>query len=323
MHIESATNLAPLTWARTADMGNLDPAHAGKMSWQPAEKMHNIPARIPGYRVRIDIRRWLTQALHFSIVKAPHRINLLLAGPPGSGKTTQAEQFFAALGVPLDRKNASPTDMANDLFYTQSYNAEQGHHLTPGPMFNAFTRGYPFIMNEAFAMAPSELLALNDVIERGLFMLPNGDEIEAAPGFMLIFTDNTLGTGDMTGSCAGTQTQNASVLDRLVTLWVGYMEPAEELEAALLPFQDDPAARASAEPVAHRIIQLANAIRNSSVMGGNFSTRQVCSLTYETAAFAILNTYGEDPYAFVLQARLLNKLSDEERLAVVKMDGGK
>ena len=309
---------APLSWGVNADMGTIDPAFAGRGFWAPIGPHHNVPARIPGYVIRPDIRRWVLHAIESSVT-GKGRVNLLFSGPRGSGKSTGPEQLFAALGIPVDRKNAGPSTIAAELVAVQSYNQAQGHHLVPGPMFRAITKGYPFILNEAFLMDPGELMELADLVERGIFTLPNGDEIEAAPGFVLILTDNTNGNGDLTGRHPGVQTQNAALLDRVVVLKVGYMDESDELRAALGPYGDDDIVVAEATPIAKRVIQFANSVRKSSVMGGQFSTRQVIEICKDVIAFSPLSDAGVDPFEFVLEGRVLGKLSDEERQATHRL----
>lgn len=315
MHINVPS---PLAWNGAADLGALNPAAAGQSFPVPTEKLNLVPRKIHGYRHNVDAQRWLMHALTMSL-NQEGCMPLLFWGPKGSGKTSEAEQCFAALGIPMARRTASPRDLASDMLCLQSFNQEQGHHLVPGPMFDAFTRGYPFMLNEAFVMDPAELASLNDLIERGVYTLPNGDEIEASPGFLLILTDNTNGQGDLSGRYAGVQIQNGSVLDRLTAIQFSYLPESEEIEAAVAPFATDPQLEAQARIIAAKAVELANMVRASTIMGGEFSTRVVTSLVRDTLAFAGLEARGLNPFFFCIKARILAKLRDEERAALVTM----
>lgn len=309
----------PLNWTEKVDLGGLIPSLAGQMFSSPTEKLARVPKLMSGYQHNIDVQRWVLFALRLSISGASRVPNILLWGPKGSGKSTAAEQIFAALKIPCDRKTCGPRDLSADLMAVQSFNADQGHHLVPGPLFNAFTRGYPFILNEAFRMDPGELSALNDVIERGVYTLPNGDEIEAAPGFLLVLTDNTNGKGDLSGMYAGVQTQNESFLDRLTAIRMDYMCAEQEIKAAVGPFLGDPAAEAMASVVAERMVTLANLVRNSTVMAGQLGTRTVCDVVSYALSFSNLQPLGINPIFYALKAQCLEKLDDVEKTSLVQM----
>ena len=102
--------------------------------------------------------------------------------------------------------------------------------------------GYVFIFNEADLADPSELTALNEVLEgKDLYIPENGGMIiKPHPMFRLVCTGNSAGSGDDTGAYAGISQQNMALMDRFYFLEVGYMSEETEEQAFALAFPTIP-----------------------------------------------------------------------------------
>ena len=160
-----------------------------------------------------------------------HRKGILFFGPTGSGKSSFVEQFFARLNVPLLRVTWNPKREADQLLSDRV--------LVDGMLLDrdqalviAARQGLPVLINELDLADPAELVSLNDVIEKGVITLPNGETFTAKRGFVVFATANTAGTDDEDGVYHGTRSQNASTLRRFFSIKLGY--PSEEAEKAFL-----------------------------------------------------------------------------------------
>jgi len=188
----------------------------------------------PGYQFQdVDAMRILCAAWsrEWDRPEHAHRKGVQLFGPTGSGKSSIVEQFFARIGVPLLRVTWNPKREADQLISEKSL--IDGMLLDKDQvMVIAARNGWPVLINEIDLADPAELVALNDIIEKGLITLPSGETFVAKRGFCVFATSNTAGIDDEDGVYHGTRSQNASTLRRFFKVRLGY--PSEDAEFAFL-----------------------------------------------------------------------------------------
>lgn len=116
-------------------------------------------------------------------------LNVWLAGPTQSGKTTAAEQAAEALGLPFEFHGAMT--MAHEL--SGFVDGHGSYHETPFVRF--FRNGGVMLLDEIDAGSNEALLALNAALANGLMSLPSGEVIRRHKDFVCIGAANTWGAG--------------------------------------------------------------------------------------------------------------------------------
>jgi cobaltochelatase CobS len=243
-----------------------------------------------------------------------------LAGPKGAGKTTLVEQFFARLNIPVASITCERDSKLSDFVKTKSLRATTSGAMEvveiDGPIASAMRGGYPLVVNELDLADPGEITGLNDVIDRGIYVVPwSGEVIEAARGFIVFATANTNGSGDTTGEYAGTGTMNTALMSRFYKLTVGYPTPDEEIEvikANGLLFDN---------LVGSKVVEIANAIRAAYTNGDGglttpISTREVLDIMECVEAFAGLAKKGISPLKLAFEIVYTNGLEEAAKKAV-------
>lgn len=282
------------------------------MDIQPGDERETfIPKVNPEYKFRRDKLREVLNFFLLAWQEGPS-VGLHLKGPTGSGKTSLIEQVCARLRVPLVSYTCHERTEVQDL--VSSVVVANGSTLTvDGPLTMAMRNGMPFLANELDAPAPGTLIGLNDIIERGMVVIPeSGEVVKAAPGFVFIGTSNTGGQGDDMGVHAGTQIGNVAFWDRFVTTQVGYMDAKDEIELIqrAQPTIDKTAAKV--------FVDTANMIREAFVKGSGmscpFSTRKVIQWLKLTAVYRGVSKEGISPPHMALDLVLGNNLSEGERV---------
>lgn len=165
---------------------------------------------------QVDLDRLLAFAINreWSREEYESRRGILLLGPPGTGKTTFLEQRHAQRGIPVYSVTATPDLTASDLLQTREV-AGGTTFWEAGVMLKAMEEGVPIIIHEGNLLAPAQLVALNEVIEKGRAILPeSGDVVHARRGFMVHMTGNGRFTEGGVDGSSGTRSQNTSVESR-------------------------------------------------------------------------------------------------------------
>lgn len=152
-------------------------------------------------------------------LEKPHGDSLYICGPSGCGKTSFVLETAARLKWPVESITLSQTSEVADLIGHPVIRHGQ-LHFEYGPLSRAMMSGEILLLNEIDLMSAGELAALNDVLEgRGLTVLAsNGEVIMPHPGFRVIATGNSRGSGDSSGHYTGVRRQNTAFLDRWVFL---------------------------------------------------------------------------------------------------------
>jgi cobaltochelatase CobS len=150
------------------------------------------------------------------------RVNVLLVGPAGSGKTTAAEACAKALGLPFHFNGAIDTEYKLKGF------VDAHGKLTTTAFRQAYEHGGVYLFDEIDASLPSATMAFNAALANGFCDFPD-KKIERHPDFVCIAAGNTYMSG-ATFDYVGRNKQDAAFVDRFVVLdW-----PVDEtLEAAL------------------------------------------------------------------------------------------
>jgi nitric oxide reductase NorQ protein len=152
------------------------------------------------------------------------RLPLLLKGPTGCGKTRLVEHMAARLGRPLITVACHDETSAVDLL--GRWLLRGGDTVwQDGPVTRAVRTGALLYLDE-FAEARSDVLVVIHPLtdhRRRLFVERHDEELEAAPGFMLVTSYNP-------GYQRGLKELKPSTRQRFVTLSFEYPPPDVEIE---------------------------------------------------------------------------------------------
>lgn len=151
------------------------------------------------------------------------RVNVMLVGPAGSGKTTAAANVAKALGLDFQFTGAVASE-----YKLMGFIDAQGRIVSTA-FRKAFLNGGIFLFDEKDASAPGATLAFNAALANRMCDFPDGS-YEAHPDFTAIAAANTFGNG-ASRQYVGRNQLDAATLDRYVMLDWNY---DEALEAAMM-----------------------------------------------------------------------------------------
>jgi len=155
-------------------------------------------------------------------------VNVWLAGPAGSGKTTMAENCAKALGLPFHATGA----IQNEYKLTGFIDAEGRTVRTS--FREAFEHGGLFLWDEVDGSNANALIAFNQALANGQFPFPDG-MVKKHADFIAVAAANTYGHG-ATGQYAGRVKIDGSTIDRFAQVSIDYDEELEsELAAQIDP----------------------------------------------------------------------------------------
>jgi len=151
------------------------------------------------------------------------RVNIMLVGPAGSGKTTAAAQVAKALGLPFYGTGAINTE-----YKLSGFIDAQGRVISTA-FRKAFEHGGVFLFDEIDGSLPGALLAFNSALANDWYDFPDAN-IKRHDDFRVIAGANTFGTG-ADRQYVGRNQLDAASLDRYAVLDWPY---DEALEAAMI-----------------------------------------------------------------------------------------
>lgn len=151
------------------------------------------------------------------------RVNVMLVGPAGSGKTTAVEKVAQALNLPFYGTGAVSSE-----YKLTGFIDAQGRIVSTA-FRKAFEFGGVFLFGETDASMPGALLAFNTALANGWMDFPDG-VVQKHPDFRVVADANTFGTG-ADRLYVGRNQLDAASLDRYAVLDWPY---DEALEAAMI-----------------------------------------------------------------------------------------
>lgn len=142
--------------------------------------------------------------------KDGHRLNIWLAGPVGTGKTTAAHKVADAMGLQFQANSSLLTK-----FDVEGYiDAGGKYHRTA--LREVFEHGGVYLGDEFDGWAPAATLSMNAILANGWARFPDG-MIKRHPDCIIILAGNTFGKG-ATAEFTARNKQDNSTLDRMVYL---------------------------------------------------------------------------------------------------------
>lgn len=144
------------------------------------------------------------------------RLNVLMVGSAGSGKTIGAEKVAEALGLPYYTISVGMQTTKSEFF---GYMSASGTYVRT--LFReAFENGGVFLLDELDAGNANVIVAINQGLANGKTAFPDG-MVNKHPDFVLIATANTWGAG-ANREYVGRNQLDASTLDRFKMIEWGY-----------------------------------------------------------------------------------------------------
>lgn len=147
------------------------------------------------------------------------------SGDPGTGKSTLPEFYCAITGRPFMRFNFNGQLDVSDLLGT-THVAGGRDYFTEGLIPKAYQAQNMLLLEDEVTYAPAEVHAAQHRMleDNGCLVLSEkncktiSDSI-LYPGknLFMVFSDNTLGQGDISGKFTGTQPMNSAFMDRIST----------------------------------------------------------------------------------------------------------
>jgi len=155
------------------------------------------------------------------------RLNLMLVGPAGTGKTTLASQAAEAFGVPFGTVNGSAGLTEGRLLGTMTPNLSTGEQVyAPSQLVRCYRDGGVYLMDEIDAMDENVMLSVNNLVDSIKWQGPDGQWIARHADFYLLSAANTFGLGANRLYSGRTQL-DASSVDRWFQVEVGYDQALE------------------------------------------------------------------------------------------------
>lgn len=155
-------------------------------------------------------------------------VNVWLAGPAGSGKTTMAEHCAKALGLEFYATGA----VQNEYKLTGFIDAEGRTVRTA--FREAFEHGGLFLWDEIDSSSANALVAFNQALANDAFPFPDG-MVKKHADFIAVAAANTFGMG-ATAEYSGRVRIDGATLDRFAQIEIEYDEDLElELAAQINP----------------------------------------------------------------------------------------
>ncbi len=151
------------------------------------------------------------------------KLNTLLVGPAGCGKTTAAKQLAEAMGLQFGSVCLTAGASETWLFGRQTPNG-----FVEGPFSKLYREGGVFLADEMDAADANLMLSINTALANGIMFNPmSGDIIEKHKDFVFVGAANTFGKG-ANHVYTGRNRLDGATLDRFVVVEVDYDHRIEQ-----------------------------------------------------------------------------------------------
>jgi hypothetical protein len=152
------------------------------------------------------------------LIDPAHPINIYVTGETGLGKSTAIFAIGKKFNKPVIRVNMSGSTDIDDLI--GGIRIVDGNTIfDPGPVAIAMEMGAILLLDECDAGKPQILIDLHPVLERkGVLAKKARKMIYPAPGFCVIATGNSKGSGDSTGKYIGVNSMNHAFMQRFAVM---------------------------------------------------------------------------------------------------------
>lgn len=166
------------------------------------------------------------------VTLASLRMNILLVGPAGCGKTSLAAQLAEALGLTFDFVSLTAGASETWLLGRHTPNG-----FMPAKFAHSFANGGVFLLDEIDGADANTMMILNAALANGHMYNPmTGETITRHKDFVCIAAANTFGLG-ANGVYTGRNRLDAAFLDRFAGSTV-VMDYSKDIEEVLCPNQD-------------------------------------------------------------------------------------
>ena len=173
------------------------------------------------------------------------RVNLMLVGPAGTGKTTLASDFARAIGQPFGFLSLSEGVSESAIWGRTLPNPEGVWRFLPAAFYRCYVNGGVFLFDEFDSADANLLTSINAALANGQLANPFDPESEPVkrhPDCVIVCACNTWGTGS-DRVYAGRNALDGATLDRFVLaqVWIDYDERLEQrlAESVLAQSQAD------------------------------------------------------------------------------------
>ena len=190
----------------------LDESRVIDLIQEHAPKMEAATVKIEiGEKPAIEIEKQ-HKAFDDLLTVSVARLNAMLTGPAGSGKTTAAEKVSEVMNLPFSAISFGPLTMQSQLV---GYEDAHGvYHETA--FVKAYKDGGVFLGDEMDAAGPAVLVTINMALANGSMATPAG-MIKRHENFIFIAGANTYGNG-ADRQYVGRAQLDAATLDRFASI---------------------------------------------------------------------------------------------------------
>tara|TARA_Y100001938_G_C8085354_1_gene431611 strand:- start:399 stop:1952 length:1554 start_codon:yes stop_codon:yes gene_type:complete len=120
-------------------------------------------------------------------------VHMVMGGSSGAGKTFPVKQACNKLGLPWKLISGNDVLQADELLFTAGIKGGTSYY-SDGPLTHAMRHGYVLIVDEGDLLSQATSMIFNDALEsREVTIAPTGEVVKAAPGFVVVFTSNSIG----------------------------------------------------------------------------------------------------------------------------------